>query len=57
MNELDSELIRGQLAALGYHFIDDRAAADVVLFNTCSVREQAENKVLILFASQREHRL
>ncbi len=46
MNELDSELIRGQLAALGYHFIDDRAAADVVLFNTCSVREQAENKVL-----------
>jgi len=46
MNELDSELVRGHLQALGYGFIDDRDAADVVLFNTCSVREQAENKVL-----------
>ncbi|MEM7227442.1 MAG: radical SAM protein, partial [Planctomycetota bacterium] len=46
MNELDSELVRGQLAALGYGFTDDRHSADVVLFNTCSVREQAENKVL-----------
>ena len=46
MNELDSELVRGQLAALGYRFVDDLAAADVVLYNTCSVREQAENKVL-----------
>ena len=45
MNELDSELVKGHLQALGYHFIDDRSAADVVLFNTCSVREQAENKV------------
>ena len=46
MNELDSELVRGHLQALGYGFIADRDAADVVLFNTCSVREQAENKVL-----------
>ena len=46
MNELDSELVRGQLAALGYSFTPDADAADVVLYNTCSVREQAENKVL-----------
>ena len=46
MNELDSELVRGQLAALGYAFTDDPRAADVVLYNTCSVRRQAENKAL-----------
>lgn len=45
MNELDSELVRGHLQALGYRFTDSRADAQVVLFNTCSVREQAENKV------------
>ncbi|MCZ6811053.1 MAG: MiaB/RimO family radical SAM methylthiotransferase [Planctomycetota bacterium] len=46
MNVLDSELVRGQLAALGYEFTDDPTSAAVVLYNTCSVREQAENKVL-----------
>jgi tRNA-2-methylthio-N6-dimethylallyladenosine synthase len=45
MNELDSELVTGHLHALGYRFTDDRDVANVVLFNTCSVREQAENKV------------
>ncbi|MGH7535499.1 MAG: MiaB/RimO family radical SAM methylthiotransferase, partial [Gemmatimonadales bacterium] len=46
MNELDSELVRGQLLALGYCFTAEAKAADVVLYNTCSVREQAENKAL-----------
>jgi tRNA-2-methylthio-N6-dimethylallyladenosine synthase len=45
MNVLDSQLVRGQLQALGYRFVDDWKAADVVLYNTCSVREHAENKV------------
>ncbi|MEM1099198.1 MAG: hypothetical protein AAGH92_10465, partial [Planctomycetota bacterium] len=45
MNVLDSQLVTGQLKALGYRFIDDWKAADVVLYNTCSVREMAENKV------------
>ncbi|MEM8758015.1 MAG: MiaB/RimO family radical SAM methylthiotransferase [Planctomycetota bacterium] len=45
MNELDSELVAGRLASLGYAFTDDAAAADVVLYNTCSVRERAEQKV------------
>ncbi|MBX3362480.1 MAG: MiaB/RimO family radical SAM methylthiotransferase [Phycisphaeraceae bacterium] len=45
MNELDSELVAGQLRALGYAFTTDSQSADVVLYNTCSVREQAEQKV------------
>ena len=45
MNELDSELVEGQLRALGYRFTPDADAADVVLYNTCSVREHAEQKV------------
>lgn len=45
MNVLDSQLVTGQLRALGYRFTDDWKAADVVLYNTCSVREVAENKV------------
>lgn len=44
MNELDSELVRSQLRALGHSFVDDWRDAEVVLFNTCSVREHAEHK-------------
>ncbi len=45
MNVLDSQLVTSQLKALGYGFTDDWKSADVVLYNTCSVREVAENKV------------
>jgi len=45
MNELDSQLVLGQFRALGYQSIDNRDDADVILFNTCSVREHAEQKV------------
>jgi tRNA-2-methylthio-N6-dimethylallyladenosine synthase len=45
MNELDSELVSGQLRALGYTFTPRPDDADVVLYNTCSVREHAEQKV------------
>ena len=45
MNELDSELVAGRLASLGYRFTGDAEAADIVLYNTCSVRERAEQKV------------
>ena len=44
MNELDSELVTGQLESLGYQIVDRDVEAEVVLYNTCSVREQAENK-------------
>ena len=59
MNVLDSQLVTGQLRDLGYGFTDDWASADVVLFNTCSVREVAENKVWsrigLLGKHKREH--
>jgi tRNA-2-methylthio-N6-dimethylallyladenosine synthase len=45
MNELDSELVAGRLRALGYQFTSQAKGADVVLYNTCSVREHAEQKV------------
>ncbi len=44
MNELDSELVQGQLSALGYRFVARPEDASVILYNTCSVREQAEQK-------------
>ena len=44
MNELDSELVRGHLHSLGYSFTGDPNDAQVILYNTCSVREQAESK-------------
>jgi tRNA-2-methylthio-N6-dimethylallyladenosine synthase len=44
MNELDSELVHSQLSSLGYQFVDRPEDAQVVLYNTCSVREQAEQK-------------
>ena len=46
MNQLDSELVRGHLSALGYQFTRDPDEAGVLLYNTCSVRQQAENKAL-----------
>ncbi|TVQ59445.1 MAG: MiaB/RimO family radical SAM methylthiotransferase [Phycisphaerales bacterium] len=45
MNELDSELVAGALRALGYRFVPEPEGADVVLYNTCSVRDHAEQKV------------
>lgn len=45
MNVLDSELVRGQLEALGYRFTADADEAGVVLINTCSIRELSEQKV------------
>jgi tRNA-2-methylthio-N6-dimethylallyladenosine synthase len=45
MNVLDSELVMGQLRAQGYKPVEERDDADVILYNTCSVREHAEQKV------------
>ncbi|MBY0513714.1 MAG: tRNA (N6-isopentenyl adenosine(37)-C2)-methylthiotransferase MiaB [Gemmataceae bacterium] len=44
MNVLDSELVVGALRRAGYSLTDAPADADVLLFNTCSVREHAEEK-------------
>ena len=46
MNERDSEAVTAQLVAKGYSLTDDVDAADVILLNTCSVRDAAEQKAL-----------
>lgn len=45
MNEHDSETISGILEAMGYTAVGNVEEADVVLFNTCAIRENAEDKV------------
>ena len=45
-NEADSEKLRGYLAEMGYSFTQDEFQADVIVINTCAVREHAEMRVL-----------
>ncbi|NUN24469.1 MAG: tRNA (N6-isopentenyl adenosine(37)-C2)-methylthiotransferase MiaB [Candidatus Jettenia caeni] len=45
MNKLDAELSLGLLQEEGYRIVDNVNEADVILFNTCSVRQHAEDKV------------
>ncbi len=44
-NENDTERIRGMLECSGFEFTDDPNLADVIVYNTCAVRENAEQKV------------
>jgi tRNA-2-methylthio-N6-dimethylallyladenosine synthase len=44
MNEHDSERIKGMLDSLGYGEVSDGADADLILFNTCSIREKADDR-------------
>lgn len=57
MNERDSEAVAAQLVARGYTLAPNEAAADVILLNTCSVRDNAEqtalNKMVNLAAETR----
>jgi tRNA-2-methylthio-N6-dimethylallyladenosine synthase len=46
MNERDSEAVAAQLVAKGYAMTPDESQADVILLNTCSVRDAAEQKAL-----------
>ena len=46
MNERDSESVASKLRGRGYSIVDHEGEADVVLLNTCSVRDQAEQKAL-----------
>ena len=46
MNERDSEQVAHSLAALGYERVGHESEADVVLLNTCSVRDMADQKAL-----------
>lgn len=45
MNEEDSEKLSGMLKRIGYERTENREEASIIIFNTCCVRENAENKV------------
>jgi tRNA-2-methylthio-N6-dimethylallyladenosine synthase len=46
MNEHDSERMKGMLESLGYAEAGERADADLILFNTCSIREKADERFI-----------
>jgi tRNA-2-methylthio-N6-dimethylallyladenosine synthase len=46
MNEHDSERMKGMLVSLGYDEVAERDDADLILFNTCSIRENADNRFI-----------
>jgi tRNA-2-methylthio-N6-dimethylallyladenosine synthase len=46
MNVHDSERMRGMLASLGYEEAAEREDADLILFNTCSIRESADSRFI-----------
>ena len=54
MNEYDSARLAGMLAELGYQAADDPGEADLILVNTCSVRQRAEHKVYSLVGSLKD---
>src|SRR6202451_4156118 len=45
MNDHDSEKVAGVLLGRGYHAVENPADAHLVLYNTCSIREKAAQKV------------
>jgi tRNA-2-methylthio-N6-dimethylallyladenosine synthase len=46
MNEHDSERMKGMLESLGYNEVGERREADLILFNTCSIREKADDRFI-----------
>jgi len=56
MNVLDSEMVVASLRRRGYELSDNVSDADTILFNTCSVREQAENKTYSALGRLREEK-
>src|SRR5262249_33546368 len=55
MNVLDSELVVGSLRRQGYVLTQEAIDADVILFNTCSVRQHAEDKIYSALGRLRTH--
>src|SRR5262245_37313615 len=56
MNVLDSELVVGSLRRQGFVLADEPEQADVILFNTCSVRQHAEDKIYSQLGRLRGHK-
>src|SRR2546423_15336328 len=46
MNEHDSERMKGMLESLGYREAPEREQANLILFNTCSIREPADSRLI-----------
>ena len=57
MNEHDSEVLAGMLEGMGYQPATDAGEADIILLNTCCVRETAENKVFSLLGRLRRRKV
>src|SRR5437764_5295634 len=56
MNVLDSELVVGSLRRQGFELTHEAENADVILFNTCSVRQHAEDKIYSQLGRLRGHK-
>lgn len=52
-NEADSERVRGMLISMGYGLTEDYTEADVIIVNTCAIREHAEMKALSMLGNFR----
>ncbi|NLA70255.1 MAG: tRNA (N6-isopentenyl adenosine(37)-C2)-methylthiotransferase MiaB [Clostridiales bacterium] len=57
MNEHDSENIAGLLEAMGYEHADDPSNADLVIMNTCSIRENADKRFFGVLGQFKKNRL
>jgi len=55
MNVSDSELMLGKLTASGYTSVDGPDGADVILLNTCAIREHAEQRVIGRLGELKRH--
>ena len=56
-NEADSEVIRGILKSLGYFITYDDKDADVIIINTCAVREHAESRALSIIGRYKHNKI
>jgi tRNA-2-methylthio-N6-dimethylallyladenosine synthase len=56
MNSADSERMAGALEASGYKCTTDPSTADVLIYNTCSIRQKAENKVYSALGRQAQRK-
>jgi tRNA-2-methylthio-N6-dimethylallyladenosine synthase len=56
MNEHDSERMKGMLGSLGYAEAQEQAGADLILFNTCSIREKADSRFIAYLRQAAAHK-
>src|SRR4026208_302437 len=56
MNQHDSERMKGMVESLGYAEVPQRADAELILFNTCSIREKADERFVAHLHEARAHK-